>query len=463
MNIVDVTIIGGGPAGYIAAIRAAHLGLRTVLIEKDKLGGVCLNRGCIPTKTLVSTAELYNNIKRSSEFGIEVENPVLNFSNIMARKDRIVKKLSLGVASLMKANLIRVINGKGNIIKPGVVQVNNADYEEKIMTKNILIATGSSITRIPIPGLELEGVITSDEALELNELPKKIIIIGGGIVGIEWAGIFNAFGVEVIIVEILPRILLSIDEEIIRKSMLIQKRKGIKIYTSSKITEIKKKDKQLEVSISTKDNQMNIFADKILLSSGRVPDFGNIDVKKIGIELEGKAIKVDREMKTNIPGIYAAGDVVGKLMLAHVASAEGKTAIENITGKEKKMNYKIVPKCVFCLPEISSVGLTEEEAKNKYGNVKVSRFPYMANGKALGMGESEGLVKLIADGHGGKILGVHIIGAHASDLIAEATLGLSLNASADEIIDTIHAHPTLAEMIAEAAEGITGKPIHIIR
>ena len=463
MNIVDVTIIGGGPAGYVAAIRAAHLGLKTVLVEKDKLGGVCLNRGCIPTKTLVSTAELYNNIKRSSEFGIEVENPVLNFSNIMARKDRIVKKLSLGVASLMKANLIRVISGEGNIIKPGVVQVNNADYEEKIMTKNILIATGSSITRVPIPGLELEGVITSDEALELNELPKKIIIIGGGIVGIEWAGIFNAFGVEVIIVEILPRILLSIDEEIIRKSMLIQKRKGIKIYTSSKITEIKKKDNQLEVSISTKDSQMNIFADKILLSSGRVPDFGNIDVKKIGIEVEGKAIKVDREMKTNIPGIYAAGDVVGKLMLAHVASAEGKTAIENIAGKEKKMNYKIVPKCVFCMPEISSVGLTEEEAKNKYGNVKVSRFPYMANGKALGMGESEGLVKLIADGHGGKILGVHIIGAHASDLIAEATLGLSLNASADEIIDTIHAHPTLAEMIAEAAEGITGKPIHIIR
>ena len=463
MNIVDVTIIGGGPAGYVAAIRAAHLGLRTVLIEKEKLGGVCLNRGCIPTKTLVSTAELYNNIKRASEFGIEVENPTLNFSNIMARKDRIVKKLSLGVASLMKANLIRVISGEGNIIKPGVVQVNNVDYEEKIITKNILIATGSSITRVPIPGLELEGVITSDEALELNELPKKIIIIGGGIVGIEWAGIFNAFGVEVIIVEILPRILLSIDEEIIRKSMLIQKRKGIKIYTSSKITEIKKKDNQLEVSISTKDSQMNIFADKILLSSGRVPDFGNIDVKKIGIEVEGKAIKVDREMKTNIPGIYAAGDVVGKLMLAHVASAEGKTAIENIAGKEKKMNYKIVPKCVFCMPEISSVGLTEEEAKNKYGNVKVSRFPYMANGKALGMGESEGLVKLIADGHGGKILGVHIIGAHASDLIAEATLGLSLNASADEIIDTIHAHPTLAEMIAEAAEGITGKPIHIIR
>jgi len=463
MNIVDVTIIGGGPAGYVAAIRAAHLGLKTVLVEKDKLGGVCLNRGCIPTKTLVSTAELYNNIKRSSEFGIEVGNPVLNFSNIMARKDRIVKKLLLGVASLMKANLIRVISGEGNIIKPGVVQVNNADYEEKIITKNILIATGSSITRVPIPGLELEGVITSDEALELNELPKKIIIIGGGIVGIEWAGIFNAFGVEVIIVEILPRILLSIDEEIIRKSMLIQKRKGIKIYTSSKITEIKKKDNQLEVSISTKDSQMNIFADKILLSSGRVPDFGNIDVKKIGIEVEGKAIKVDREMKTNIPGIYAAGDVVGKLMLAHVASAEGKTAIENIAGKEKKMNYKIVPKCVFCMPEISSVGLTEEEAKNKYGNVKVSRFPYMANGKALGMGESEGLVKLIADGHGGKILGVHIIGAHASDLIAEATLGLSLNASADEIIDTIHAHPTLAEMIAEAAEGITGKPIHIIR
>jgi len=464
MSEVDVTIIGGGSAGYVAAIRAARLGLKVILIEKDKLGGLCLNRGCIPTKALVRTAELFTNIKRASEFGIDIKNPVLNFSKTMARKDRIVQRLSHGVGELMKANHVRIIKGEGSIIKSGIVQViNEKGYKEKINTKNILIASGSSVTRIPIPGVELEGVITSDEALTLNELPKKILIIGGGIVGIEWAGIFNAFGVEVTIIEILPRILLSIDEEIIQRSLFTHKRKGIKIFTNSKIKEISKINNHLEVLISNKEGQINILTDKILLSSGRVPDFGNINIQKLGIETEEKAIKVDRKMRTNIPGIYAAGDVVGKLMLAHVASAEGKTAIENIAGIEKMMNYKIVPKCVFSIPEISSVGLTEEEAKKEYNNIKVARFPYMASGKALVMGETEGLVKMIAEGNSSKILGIHIFGAHASDLIAEATLGLSLNATAEEIINTIHAHPTLAETIAEAAEGILGKSIHLIR
>jgi len=465
MSEIDIVIIGGGPGGYVAAIRGAQLGLKIVLVEKDKLGGVCLNRGCIPTKTLVSTAEILHNIKRANEFGIKVEDVSLDFAKVMTRKEQITRRLTSGVEQLMKANQIRVIYGEGNILKPGVVEVVNTEREkETIKTKNIIIATGSSVMKLPIPGLDTEGVITSDEALSLQKLPAQLLIIGGGVVGIEFAGIFNAFGVEVTVVEMLPQILPPIDEEISQRLSLILKRRGIKVLTNSKVEEIKKNDHNLEIIISTSEiGDISLTIEKVLLSAGRIPDFGNIDVERLGIELEGKAIKVDEKMRTNIPRIYAIGDVVGKIMLAHVASAQGKVAVENIAGFKRSMDYRAVPNCVFSMPEVASVGLTEKEAREKYSKVKISKFPYMANGKALGMGETEGLVKIVADEDTFEILGLHILGAHASDLIAEGTLALSMEATAEEIIDTIHAHPTLAETIAEAAEGITGKPIHLAR
>ncbi len=465
MSEIDIVIIGGGPGGYVAAIRAAHLGLKIVLVEKDKLGGVCLNRGCIPTKALVNTAEILNNIKRANEFGIGVEGVSLDFAKVMNRKEQITRRLTSGIEQLMKANQIRVIYGEGNILEPGVVEVVNAEGQKEIVkTKNIIIATGSSVMKLPIPGLEIEGVITSDGALTLQKLPAQLLIIGGGVVGIEFAGIFNAFGVEVTVVEMLPRILLPIDEEISQRLSLILKRRGIKVLTNSKVEEIKKDNHNLEVIISTPEGEnLNLTTEKVLLSAGRIPDFGNIDIKRLGIKLEGKAIKVDEKTKTNIPGIYAIGDVVGKIMLAHVASAQGKVAVENIAGIERSMDYRAVPNCVFSMPEVASVGLTEKEAREKYSQVKISKFPYLANGKALCMGETEGLVKIVANEDTFEILGLHILGAHASDLIAEGTLALSMEATAEEIIDTIHAHPTLAEIIAEAAEGITGRPIHLAR
>ncbi|MBA7540630.1 Dihydrolipoyl dehydrogenase [subsurface metagenome] len=464
MSEIDVVIIGGGPGGYVAAIKAAHLGLKAVLVEKDKLGGVCLNRGCIPTKALVSTAELLNNLQRAEEFGIQVKDYSFDFPAIMKRKDLITRGLSSGVEQLMKVNQVRVARGEGQIIEPGKVEVTDtAGQKEVIKTKNIIIATGSSVMKLPIPGLDVEGVITSDEALSLSELPSKMIIIGGGVVGIEFAGIFRALGVEVTVVEMLPRILLSIDEEIARRLTVSLKRKGIEILTDCKVKGIKKNNQNLEVLVSTSEGEKKLETEKVLLAAGRVPELGNIDVQGLGIELDRRAIKVDEKMRTNIPGIYAVGDVVGKIMLAHVASREGIVAVENISGKEVLMDYKVVPNCVFSMPEVASVGLTEEEARKENDNIKVSKFPFMANGKALGMGEAEGMVKIIADGDTLELLGVHILGAHASDLIAEVTLGLSMEATAFEIVNTIHAHPTLAETIAEAAEGITDKPIHLAR
>jgi len=464
MNEIDVAIIGGGPGGYVAAIKAAHLGLKVVLIEKDKLGGVCLNRGCIPTKALVGTAELLNQLQRVKEFGVQIKDYSFDFLAIMKRKEMIAKRMSSGVGQLMKANQIRVIQGEGNILEPGVVEVVNIEgKKELIKTENIIIATGSSVMKIPIPGLENEGVIDSDGALFLSELPTKMIIIGGGVIGIEFAGIFKAMGVEVTVVEMLPRILLPIDEEISNRLTFNLKRQGIKILTNSKVEGIEKTNRNLEVLISNPEGKQRLETEKVLLAAGRVPDFGNIKVQKLDIKLEGRAIKVDQKMKTNIPGIYAVGDVVGKVMLAHVAFREGIVAVENISGKEVLMDYKVVPNCVFSLPEVASVGLTEEEARKKYDQIKVSKFPYLANGKALGMGETEGMVKIIADSDTSELLGLHILGAHASDLIAEGTLALSMEATAEEIVNTIHAHPTLAETIAEAAEGIIGRPIHLTR
>lgn len=464
MDKHDLVIIGGGPAGYVAAIKAAQLGLDTTLIEKDRLGGVCMNSGCIPTKALVSSAETLQTIRKAKEFGIEVRDYSVNFPFIMKRKDMIANRLSSGVEQLMKLNQVKVIKGEARIPEAGLVEILFANgSNETLAAKNIIIATGSKEFFPPISGINNEGIITVDDALSLEQLPSKIIIVGGGVVGIEWACIFNALGVEITVIEMLPRILLTLDEEIVKRLEQILRRRGINIFTNSQVKEIKKAGNLLEAITSTPSQEVRLEGEKILLATGRIPDYGNIDFTRLGLELDGRAIKTDERMMTNITNIYAAGDVVGKIMLAHTASREGSIAVENIAGQESIMDYSVVPNCVFSLPEIASVGLTEEEARKQHENIKVSKFPYLANGKALSMGEAEGLVKIVAQGSNGKILGMHILGVHASDLIAEGALAISRGLSASEIVHTIHAHPTLPETIAEAAEGIIGNPTHIFR
>ncbi|MBA7519205.1 Dihydrolipoyl dehydrogenase [subsurface metagenome] len=431
------------------------MGLKAVIIEKDKLGGVCLNKGCIPTKALIATVERLHYIRKAREFGIQVKNYSFDLTTIMERKDQIIRRLSSDLKQLMQFNKIRVVKGEAQIIEPGEVEVTDpAGAKELIYTKNIIIATGSKIMKLPIPGIDLEGVITSEQALSLKELPSKIVIIGGGVIGIEFANIFNALGVEVTMVEMLPRILSPIDEEIAFQLAQLLRRRGVSIFLDCKVKGIKKTDQSLEVLISVAGKERRLETEKVLLAVGRVPDLGNLNIQKLGIELEEKAIRVNKKMETNIPGIYAVGDVVGKIMLAHVASREGIIAVENISGKKVKMDYRVVPNCVFSIPEVASVGLTEEEARRENSNIKVSKFLFRSNAKALIMGETEGIVKIIANGDNLKILGMHILGAHASDLIAEGALALSMGATAREIVNTIHAHPTLAEVIAKTAEGI---------
>jgi len=456
MNRIDVVIIGGGASGYVSVIRAVRSGLEAVLVEKDKLGGVCLNKGCIPTKTLIATVERLHHIQEAREFGIQIKGYSFDFPAIMARKDRIIRRLSSDLKQLMKINKVRVIKGEAQILKPGKVEILFAEGQREIIyTKNIIIATGSKIMKLPIYGLNLEGVMTSEQALSLRELPSKIIIIGGGVIGIEFACIFKALGVEVIVIEMLPRILLSVDKEIALRLTQILRMRGIEILTNCKVKRIKKNNQNLEILILSTEGERKLETEGVMLAVGRVPEMGGINVQRLGIELdESKAIRVNKKMETNIPGIYAAGDVVGKIMLAHVASREGIVAVENISGKKVNMDYRVVPNCVFSIPEIAGVGLTEEEARRENSNIKVSKFPFRANSKALIMGETEGMIKIIANGDSLELLGMHILGIHASDLIAEGALALSLGTTVREIVNNIYAHPTLSEIIAKTAEGI---------
>lgn len=455
----DIIIIGGGPGGYVAAIRAAQLGANVCLIEKDRLGGTCLNRGCIPTKALYKNAEILNTLKHIDDYGISVDNYKIHVDKLQSRKQGIVDGLVAGVEQLIKANKVELIKGKGKLVDNKTVEVTFEDNSTRIIsTKNIIIATGSKPIIPNIQGIELPGVLLSDDILEFKEIPESLAIIGGGVIGMEFAGIFNAMGSKVSVIEFMPSILPQVDRDLTKRLLPSLKKKGIEINTSTKVTKIEKLDQGFVIFCDGIKGEAIIKAKQVLLAVGREPFTDNLNLLGVGIEVHKKGVKVDDNNETNIKGIYAIGDVNGKAMLAHAASHNGIKTVEYIMGLENRYKTDSIPNCIFIFPEISYVGMTEEEAKDRGIAYKASKFMFGANGKALTLGEQEGLVKIISNED--NILGVHIMGPHASDLIHEAVLAINNNIKIDDIITTIHAHPTLSEAFLEAVMGLKGEAIH---
>lgn len=467
----DVAILGGGTGGYVAAIRAAQLGKQVVIIEKDKLGGTCLHRGCIPSKALLRSAEVYAEIQESEAYGIETAGATLVFPKVQARKDAIVEQLHQGVQYLMKKNKIQVVHANGRVIGPsifspqsGAVAVEFEDGEmDTVVPTNLIIATGSR-PRV-LPGLEPDGryIMSSDEALRMDELPASLIIVGGGVIGLEWASMLNDFGVEVTVVEAAAHVLPAEDEDVAKEMQRLLGKRGVRFLTgASVLTEtysVEKDGIQIDVKLGD-ENQETLRADKMLVSVGRQANVENIGLENTDIKLDRGFIAVNNHLQTGEGHIYAIGDVIGGLQLAHAASHEGILAVNHLTGETvHAVESHRIPRCVYTRPEAASIGFTEREAKERGYEVKTGKFPFQAIGKSLVHGSRDGFVKVIADAKTNDILGVHMIGTHVTELIAEASLAQMLDATPWEVGQTIHPHPSLSEIMGEAMLAVDGKAI----
>ncbi|MBI5788048.1 MAG: dihydrolipoyl dehydrogenase [Candidatus Schekmanbacteria bacterium] len=459
MEAFNVAVLGGGPGGYTAAIRVAQLGAAVCLVEMDKVGGTCLNRGCIPTKALLTCAEVLAHIKHAEEYGVEVTQIKPSFARMVERKDKIVANLISGVGFLLKSYGVTVLKGRGVLTAKDKVWVEGCNGGGvELQADKIIIATGSRPALIPAFNIDGKKIITSNEALNLKELPESIIIVGGGVIGCEFACIFSELGVKVTILELLPNILPTEDKVIGQRLRLILKKRGVEILNQSQITRIEVQGDKVVASLEGKEP---VSADMALISIGRSMNTEDIGLREMGIAQGRRGeILVDDKMETNVHGIYAIGDVVGKIMLAHVAAKQGLIAAANAMGGNASMNYSLVPSCIFTSPEIGSVGLTADKAKEQGFDVTLGNFSFMALGKAQAMGQTEGTVRLVVDVKTDKILGAQIMGPHATDLIAEVTLAIKMGATAHQISETIHAHPTLAEAIFEASEDVHDVAIH---
>jgi len=456
----DVLVIGGGPGGYVAALRAAQLGARTAIVEKDRMGGTCLVRGCIPTKALLQSSELYTLAKGGQAFGLVADNVGFDWAAAQKRKTAVVDQLVKGVEGLLKAGGVTNLGGAARLAGKGVVDVGGEQVQAQVHAKDIVIATGSAIARIPLPGAEL--TIDSDQILELKDLPRRLAVIGGGVVGMEFAAMFAALGSKVTVLEMLPQVLAMVDSDLVNVYTKYLGSLGGEVHTDSKVSRIVKQNGGLQVQFSTGGEGGAVDADQVLLAVGRVPYTQGLDAEKAGVKLERGRVVVDEHLHTDADGIWAIGDVIGGIMLAHVASYEGVCAVENIAGHSSRVpDYHAAPNCVYTDPEIAHVGLGEKEAKEKGIAVKVGRFPFAASGRALTLGQTEGFVKVLSDPDSGRLLGAHIIGPRATDLIAEATLAIQNELTLEQIDLTIHAHPTLPESLMEAALAAQGRAIHI--
>lgn len=465
--VKNIAVIGAGPGGYVAAIRGAQLGANIYLIESGKqgIGGTCLNRGCIPTKTYFRNAEIMSTLKKSEEFGITVENYSLDGKALQERKNKVVNQLKGGIESLIKSyDNIELISGKASIKDKNTIMVKCDNGEEReIAVDNIVIATGSEPKMTETKGVDLEGVITSDDLLDMEEIPETLIVVGAGVIGVEFASIYNGLGSNVILLA--SRMLKNADMEVRKRITPYLKRQGIDVYMDIRAKEIIKEGDKLRVvaKYKTKDKEVEVVGDKVLIASGRGAVVEGLNLDGIGIEYTHKGIHVNDDFETNVEGIYAIGDVndIG-IQLAHVASSQGVYVMEKLMGIKPEINLDVYPNCVFCIPEVAHVGLTEEEAKEKGIEFKSSKFLFGANGKALTLGETDGFIKVLADANN-KIIGVHIIGPHANDLIHEGALAIANKLNVEHIAKTIHAHPTLSEAFQEATLGLNDQAIHMAR
>ncbi len=451
----DIAVLGGGPGGYVAAIKAAQMGKKVVIVEKERLGGTCLNVGCIPTKALLKSAEVFHELQSLESFGVEgvdTSKAELNLTKVQARKKTVIDQLVGGVGGLLKSNGAVLKTGEGVLVDKNTIEVGG----EKVTADNIVIATGSVVKNLPITISDKMDVMTSTEILEIDKKPESIAIIGGGVIGMEFAYFLHCLGTKVTVVEFLDRIMPMVDEEITQMVTDRLIAEGMEIHTSAKVTEITADGVLFEKDGKTEE----VKVEKVLMAVGRAPNLSGVDTEALGIKTERGAIVTDAQLRTSVPNIYAIGDANGKIMLAHTASAEGLVAVETICGEKAAMDYDKIPSAIYIQPEIASVGLTEADAKAKYGTIKVGRFPMMANGKAKVEGDERGLIKVITEAKYGEIVGVHMYCLRATDMIAETTLAMKLEATAEEVAATVHPHPTVSEVIHEAMHAVGGRAIH---
>jgi len=459
----DVAIIGSGPGGYVAAIRAGILGLKTAIIEKDPfLGGTCLHRGCIPTKALLHTAELFDEIKKSRDIGIDVTGASLDMERIHAYKQSVVDKMAKGVAFLMKKRKVEVFTGLGSFVDASTIRITGENGTEDIRAKNIIIATGSVPAHLPHMKPNGTSIVDSDMILKMTDVPASLAVIGSGAVGTEFASVFASYGSEVHLIELLPRLLPIEDEECSAQLERSLKGRGMKCYTATEVTEAKATKSGVTLSLKKGGETSTLEVARVLVATGRRPVLEGLNHEAVGVGLNGRFVAVDEYMRTSVPNIYAIGDVVPTQALAHVASREGILAVDHMAGKHVQIiNYNAVPNCTYSHPEVASVGLTERAANEAGYDVRVGKFPFSALGKAQILRDTAGFVKIVAEKRYDEVLGIHIIGPKATELIAEATLGVKMETTVEEMANTIHAHPTLAEAMLEAAHGVYGEAIHI--
>jgi dihydrolipoamide dehydrogenase len=457
-NTIQLAVIGGGVGGYPAAIQAARMGAQVTLIEKELIGGTCLNWGCIPTKSLLQTGEVVRTIRESQVFGVHCDGFSIDFAAVMARKNQVVEQLRKGVERLLSAKKIRVVRGTAKLVDAATIEVEETG--EKLKSDRIILATGSKPSMIPIKGAERADIWDSNRFLTMESLPKKAVIIGGGVIGVEFAQILNRMGSDVTILEILEGLLPGVDREIgqaLEKSLV---QDGIRIFTGAGVTEVKGSAGKRIVLFNHKGERKDSEAECVIFAVGRKPNLTGLNAEKVGLATRKGFIVANERMETNVPGIYAVGDVIGGIMLAHVATAEAECAVKNAMGQKSTLEYKAIPSCVYTHPEIGSVGLSEESAKEKY-DIQVGRFPFYGCGKALVMNETYGMVKIVSERKHGEVLGVHIIGPHATDMIAEAVLGMGMEMTVEELAHAVHPHPTLSEAIMESALSLCGGAIHM--